>query len=66
MAAFTYNGFFGNTHSISDIHQITWIPIILYGLVFVFAFAIALLFNVVKKVNNKNSASNHKPENRVV
>ncbi len=33
-----YSGVLGNSHTFSDVHQITWIPIILYGLVFVLAF----------------------------
>ncbi len=33
-----YSGVLGNRHTFSDIHQITWIPVILYGLVFVLAF----------------------------
>ncbi len=37
MALLIYSGVFGNAHKLSDIHQITWIPIILYGLVFVLA-----------------------------
>lgn len=35
LAALAFSGILGNDNTLSDIHQITWIPIILYGLVFV-------------------------------
>lgn len=35
IAALAFSGVLGNDNTIADIHQITWIPIILYGLVFV-------------------------------
>lgn len=36
MAALVYSNTFGTGHQISQIHQIFWIPVILYALVFVF------------------------------
>jgi len=35
LAALAYSGILGNDNTLADIHQVTWIPIILYGLVFV-------------------------------
>ncbi len=35
MAVFVYSGLLGTAHQIAQIHQIFWIPTILYGLVFV-------------------------------
>lgn len=35
LAALAFSGILGNENTLSDIHQITWIPVILYGLVFV-------------------------------
>ncbi|MEX1308479.1 MAG: hypothetical protein AB1Z19_08125 [Eubacteriales bacterium] len=49
MAFLVFSGVFGNDNTLADIHQITWIPIILYGLVFVFAWVFALIFK--KKTN---------------
>ena len=54
MAFLVYSGVFGNDNTLADIHQITWIPIILYGLVFVFAWVLALFFR-------KNPAKTKKP-----
>ena len=44
MAFLVYSGVFGNDNTLADIHQITWIPIILYGLVFVLVWVISLFF----------------------
>jgi len=52
MALLTYSGIFGNANTLADIHQITWIPIILYALVFIFAWLIALIYNAVKKTKS--------------
>ncbi len=38
IAILVYSGVLGNSNTLADIHQVTWIPIILYGLVFVLAF----------------------------
>ena len=38
IAILVYSGVLGNQNTLADIHQVTWIPIILYGLVFVLAF----------------------------
>lgn len=35
LAVLAFSGILGNENTIADIHQITWIPVILYGLVFV-------------------------------
>jgi hypothetical protein len=43
-----YGGFTGNK-TIGDIHQITWIPIVEYGLVFLFLFAGEGLLRLFKK-----------------
>jgi len=50
----TYSGTLGNLFSgtsvgWSDIHQITWIPVILYGLVFVLAWVFAGVYALIKK-----------------
>ena len=50
----TYSGALGNLFSgtsvgWSDIHQITWIPVILYGLVFVLAWVFAGVYALIKK-----------------
>ena len=50
----TYSGALGNFLSgtpvgWADIHQITWIPIILYGLVFVMAWVFAGVYALIKK-----------------
>jgi hypothetical protein len=50
----TYSGALGNLFSgtpvgWSDIHQITWIPVILYGLVFVLAWVFAGVYTLIKK-----------------
>lgn len=47
-----YSGILGNDISITDIHQITWIPIILYALVFVISYMIQsgfLIAKIIKK-----------------
>jgi hypothetical protein len=49
LAILVYSGVLGNPHTLADIHQITWIPIILYGLVFV----LALVFWGVAEVRDK-------------
>ncbi len=46
MAVLVYSGVLGTGHQISQIHQIFWIPIILYGLVFV----IVLLYHFAMKL----------------
>ncbi len=43
LALSTYLGVFGSGHTIGSIHQITWIPVILYGLVF----AIVILMQII-------------------
>ena len=50
----TYSGalanlFSGTSVGWSDIHQITWIPVILYGLVFVLAWVFAGVYALIKK-----------------
>lgn len=45
-AVLVYSGILGNSQNISSIHQVFWIPVILYGLVFV----IAGLIHVVMKL----------------
>ena len=39
----TYTGVFGSSHTIGQIHQITWIPLILYGLAFALVFLLQLI-----------------------
>jgi hypothetical protein len=56
MAFLVYSGVFGNDNTLADIHQITWIPIILYGLVFAFSWVISLFF-LKKKVPPKEKAA---------
>lgn len=53
MATLVYSGVFGNNNTLSGIHQITWIPIILYGLVFVFAWIIGGVYSLWKKTKSK-------------
>ena len=48
MAALVFSGVFGNANTIGDIQQITWIPIILYALVFVIAWVIAGVYSLIK------------------
>jgi hypothetical protein len=48
MSALVFSGVFGNQNTISDIQQITWIPIILYALVFVLAWILSLVFSIKK------------------
>ncbi len=45
----TYGGVLQTKFGWSMIHQITWIPIILYGLVFVVVYALQLIMMVVKR-----------------
>ena len=50
----TYSGalenlFSGTPVGWPDIHQITWIPVILYGLVFVLAWVFAGVYALIKK-----------------
>jgi len=56
MAVLVYSGVFGNDNTLADIHQITWIPIILYGLVFVFAWVLSLFF-MKKTTKSKEKAA---------
>lgn len=49
MAVLVYSGVLGTGHQISQIHQIFWIPIILYALVFVFVG----LYHIVLKLFSK-------------
>jgi len=48
MAALVFSGVFGNANTLADIQQITWIPVILYALVFVLAWAIAGVYSMIK------------------
>jgi hypothetical protein len=56
MAFLVYSGVFGNDNTLADIHQITWIPIILYGFVFAFLWVISLFF-LKKKAPPKEKAA---------
>jgi len=54
LVSITYSGalgslFTGTRVGWADIHQITWIPIILYGLVFVLAWLFAGVYTLIKK-----------------
>ena len=56
MVLLIYSGVLGNSHSFSDVHQITWIPVILYGLVFVLAFVFqfgAFVYRKLSKTEKK-------------
>lgn len=47
-----FSGILGNDNNLADIHQITWIPIILYALVFVISYMIQsgfLIAKIIKK-----------------
>ena len=48
MAGLVFSGVFGNANTLADFHQITWIPIILYALVFVIAWVIAGFYQIVR------------------
>lgn len=50
----TYTGVFGPGHPIYMIHQIAWIPIILYGLVFVVVYALQLLMVIIGKLKKND------------
>lgn len=52
-AVLVYSGVLGTGHQISQIHQIFWIPVILYGLVFVF---ILIYHFIVKLLSGKKQA----------
>lgn len=54
MAVLIYSGVLGTSQQISQIHQIFWIPVILYGLVFV----IVGLYHVVMKLMTKKQKVN--------
>jgi len=55
MAFLVFSGVFGNDNTLADIHQTTWIPIILYGLVFVLAWLIAPFFMKKNKPREKSA-----------
>jgi hypothetical protein len=52
-----YSGVLGNANTLADFHQITWIPIILYALVFVLALVFAWVYQLVSKNNASKKAS---------
>lgn len=54
-AVLVYIGVLGTGHQISQIHQIFWIPVILYGLVFV----IVALYHIVMKLFMKKQLVDH-------
>jgi len=47
-----YSGILGNDNTITDIHQITWIPIILYALVFFVSYLLQGGNMIVNKIKN--------------
>ena len=53
MALLVYSGIFGNNNTLAEIHQVTWIPLILYGLVFVIVW---LLQGVVVLIDKRKAA----------
>lgn len=55
----TYTGVFEPGHPISMIHQITWIPVILYGLVFVVVFALHLVMLIIGKLKKPSETLPH-------
>lgn len=50
LAVLVFSGVLGNQNTISDIYQITWIPVILYGLVFVVVFLYQGAYLISKKL----------------
>ena len=52
IAILVYSGVMGNPYTLAGIHQITWIPIILYGLVFVLAMVFWGIAAVRDKIKN--------------
>jgi hypothetical protein len=52
-ALLLYSGFLGTGHQISQIHQVLWIPVIIYGLVF----ALAFILHFVNMTISKNKLS---------
>ena len=52
MVVLVYSGVFGNDNTLADVHQITWIPVILYGLAFILIYLYQgayLTYNKLKK-----------------
>ena len=54
MAVLVYSGALGTGKSIADIHQIFWIPVILYGLVFVLLGLYALGVKLYERLKLKS------------
>ncbi len=54
LALLTYSGIFGNDNTLADIHQVTWIPIILYGLVFVLVYLYQGAYLIGKGIKKKD------------
>ena len=53
MAGLVYSGIFGNANTLADIHQITWIPLILYVLVFILAWILGIAYGKLKEAKPK-------------
>jgi hypothetical protein len=60
MAGIVYSGVLGNANTLADIHQITWIPIILYVLVFILSWLMGIIYNTLsQRKSNKINTDPH-------
>lgn len=57
-AVIVYSGVLGTGHQLSSIHQIFWIPVILYGLVFVFVGLYFVAMKLISGIKGTKTAGN--------